>query len=394
MSKNDRKLSIGVIGCGHWGPNHVRVFSELDRSRVVACADLNCQRVDRIRRRFPAVRATDDYGDLLRDDSIDAVVIATPTCTHGALTRAALEAGKHVLVEKPLCTSRIEARELASRAEAADLVLMVGHVFLFNEGIIKLRRIIAAEELGRIHYLDAVRTNLGPVRGDVNALYDLGTHDISIFSYLLGAAPVEVAAHGACITQDSVEDVCFATLRYPDGALGHIHVSWLNPRKVRTITVVGQRKMAHWDDIDASTPLSVYDKGLDEPPYYDSFGEFQYLLRNADVHVPHLKQVEPLVNQANAFLDTVLDRAPCRSGAPEADVVIAVLEAATRSLQSDGRSCPVSTTVAGEPASADRATLTPPRTTIGPGAHWRSPGGSSPYGVGQSDRPTLPGQPA
>ena len=182
-------------------------------------------------------------------------------------------------------------------------------------------------------------------------------------------------------------------LRYPDGALGNIHVSWLNPRKARTITVVGQRKMAHWDDIDASTPLSVYDKGLDEPPYYDSFGEFQYLLRNADVHVPHLKQVEPLVNQANAFLDAVLDRTPCRAGAPEADVVIAVLEAATRSLQSDGRSCPVSSTVTGEPAYADRATLAPPRTAIGPGAHWRSLGGTSPCGVGQSNRPTLPGQP-
>ena len=342
MVSDLRELRVAVIGCGHWGPNPIRVFSELSRARVPACSDPNQSRLDRVKRRFSWVRTTTDYHDLLSDETIDAVVIATPTHTHARITKEALEAGKHVLVEKPLCTTGKDARELVSRADRAGLVLMVGHVFLFNNGIIKLRAVIEHGDLGRIHYLDAVRTNLGPVRGDVNALYDLGTHDISIFNYLLGATPVAVSAHGSSISQQTIEDVCFATLKYPDGILGHIHVSWLNPRKVRTLTVVGQRKMAHWDDVDPADTLRLYDKGLEEPPYYDSFGEFQFLLRNADVNLPRIDCVEPLVNQANAFLDTVLEGVPCRSGGQEGKDVVAVLEAATRSLQSGGAMCAVS----------------------------------------------------
>ena len=334
-------LRVGVIGCGHWGPNHIRVFSENDRSCVIACADPNGSRLDRVGGRFPRISTTTDYRSLLRDDGIDAVVIATPTGTHAVIAREALEAGKHVLVEKPLCTTCKEARELRSLADGAGLVLMVGHVFLFNNGIIKLRQVIANGELGRIHYLDAVRTNLGPVRGDVNALCDLGTHDISIFNYLLGAVPVEVSALGGCISQKTVEDICFVTLKYPGGTLGHIHVSWLNPRKIRTVTVVGECRMAHWDDVDPSDTLRLYNKGLDEPPYYDSFGDFHCLLRNADVYLPKIDGVEPLVNQANAFLDTVLEGSRCRSGGAEALAVVGVLEAAARSTREGGRMCPV-----------------------------------------------------
>jgi predicted dehydrogenase len=183
----------------------------------------------------------------------------------------------------------------------------------------------------------------------VNALYDLGTHDISIFNYLLGATPVAVSGHGSCISQEKIEDVCFATLEYPDGTLGHIHVSWLNPRKVRTLTVVGDRKMAHWDDVDPADTLRVYDKRLEELPYYDSFGEFQFLIHNADVHLPKIDHVEPLVNQANAFLDIVLEGAPCRSGGPEAEAVVGVLEAATRSLRTGGGRCAVSPSNSREP---------------------------------------------
>ncbi|MGB2984895.1 MAG: Gfo/Idh/MocA family oxidoreductase [Phycisphaerae bacterium] len=341
MPGGQHGLNVGVIGCGHWGPNHVRVFCELDRCQMIACADIKPSRLDHIRQRFPRVRTTTDYHELLRDDRIGAVVIATPTGTHAAITRDALEAGKHVLAEKPLCTASEDARELAALAETTGLVLMVGHVFLFNNGIINLRELISHGELGRVHYLDAVRTNLGPVRGDVNALYDLGTHDISIFNYLLGATPVAVSACGSCISQKTIEDVCFVTLKYPDGTLGHIHVSWLNPRKVRTLTVVGQRKMAHWDDVNPSDTLRLYDKGLDEPPYYDSFGEFQYLLRNSDVHIPAIRRTEPLHNQAEAFVDWVLTGTPRGPDALDGLNVAKVLEAATRSMQSGGVMCPV-----------------------------------------------------
>jgi len=285
MSSHKRRLALGVIGCGHWGPNHVRVFSELDCSEVVVCADIAAARLNRIAQRFPKVRVTTDYQEVFADESVDAVVIATPTDTHAQIAREALLSGKHVLVEKPLCAHVSQAQELVELSHATGRVLMIGHVFLFNNGIIKLRETIQSGELGRVQYLDATRTNLGPVRGDVNALYDLGTHDITIFNYLMGAQPIEVSALGRCITQEDVEDVCFATLKYQDGTLGHIHVSWMNPRKTRTLTVIGERKMAHWDDVDPVDTLRLYDKGVDEPPYYDSFGEFHYLLRNADVHL-------------------------------------------------------------------------------------------------------------
>ncbi len=353
MSTSKHKVGIGVIGCGHWGPNHVRVFAELDRSTVVSCADLNVVRLQRLRTRFPFIETSPDHRSILDNPRVDAVVIATPTSTHAALVREALDAGKHVLVEKPLCPTSAEAVELRDHARERRRVLMVGHVFLFNNGIIKLRELIAADALGRVHYLDAVRTNLGPVRGDVNALFDLGSHDLSIFNFLLDARPESVSATGSCISQDRNEDVCFATFHYPGGTLAHLHVSWLNPRKVRTLTAVGEAKMAHWDDIDPADTLRVYDKGFQEPPYYDSFGEFQYLLRSGDVHVPTVNRSEPLVNQANAFLDSVLEGKPCRCGAEEAAAVIAALEAATTSIRNDGRRCAIGES-ASEIRTADR----------------------------------------
>ncbi len=343
METDGPTLALGVIGCGHWGPNHVRVFSELGRATVVACADTNPSRLERITRRFPRVETTTDFRRLLDDSRIDALVVATPTSTHAAIAREALRAGKHLLVEKPLCPTSSEAMELARLADATGRVLMVGHVFLFNNGITKLRETIVSGALGRLHYLDAVRTNLGPVRGDVNALYDLGTHDVTIFDYLLDSLPVEVSATGRCISQETIEDVCFATLKYPDGTLGHIHVSWMNPRKVRTITVIGDRRMAHWDDVDPTDTLRLYDKGLAEPPVYDSFGEFHCILRNADVHLPAIRRSEPLVRQAEAFVEWVLTGVPQGPTAWDGYHVARILEAAVRSMKNGGVMCPVET---------------------------------------------------
>lgn len=343
MTKDKPTLALGVIGCGHWGPNHIRVFSELDCSTVVACADSSRAKLERISRRFREVQTTTDYQELLDDNRIDAVVIATPTTTHAQIARDALNAGKHVLAEKPLCTTSAEALELSMLARVKGRVLMVGHVFLFNNGINRLRETVVAGDLGRIHYLDAVRTNLGPIRGDVNALYDLGTHDITILDYLMDATPVEVAATGRCISQNTIEDVCFVTLRYPDGTLGHIHVSWLNPRKTRTLTVIGERRMAHWDDVDPADTLRLYDKGLAEPPNYDSFGEFQCRLRNADVLLPAIHRKEPLVNQAQAFIDWVQTGVPQGPTAQDGWRVAKVLEAAMLSMRNGGVMCPVGT---------------------------------------------------
>jgi len=344
MIEHRRELKIAVIGCGHWGPNHVRVFSEIDRAEVVAVADLNPTRLAWVRERYPTIRTEADYRKLLDDSSIAAVVVATPTSTHATIAADALRAGKHVLVEKPLCLTSVQAEMLAELAEETGRVLMVGHVFLFNAGICKLRELMAAGELGHIHYLDAVRTNLGPIRGDVNALYDLGTHDVSICNYLLGQTPIAVSALGSSISQVSVQDVCFATLQYDDGIFAHLHVSWLNPRKVRTLTAVGSAKMAHWDDVDPQDTLRLFDKGLEEPPYYDSFGEFQYLLRSADVHVPAIRRTEPMLRQAEAFAGWVLDGIPQECGPREGLAVVATLEAANRSMKSGGAMCLVGTT--------------------------------------------------
>lgn len=366
MTKRSDKIGIGVIGCGHWGPNHIRVFNEIDGAEVVACADLNEARLDRIRTRYPQIHATTDYRNWLNDDwrgrlagRIDAVVVATPTKTHAPIAREVLQAGKHVLVEKPLCMTSKEAYELSTAADAANRVLMVGHVFVFNSGIVKLREAIEGHELGRIQYLDAVRTNLGPVRGDVNALYDLGTHDISIFNYLLDSTPVAVSAHGRCITQPAIEDVCFVTLRYPDGTIGHIHVSWLNPRKVRTLTIVGEQKMAHWDDVDPAGMVRLYDKGLDEPPRYDSFGEFRCLVRSGDVHLPAIRQTEPLLIQAEAFVRWINTGEVCGPDARDGLVIAKVLETAMLSMNNGGVMCPIALddTPAYKTATADAATL-------------------------------------
>lgn len=341
MATDGAQVRLAVIGCGRWGPNHIRVFSEADRATVVGCADPSQTRRENVLKRFPQIRAVADYRELLADDSIDAVVIATPTNTHAQIAREALQAGKHVLAEKPICATSQEAAAVVRLADDTGLALMVGHVFLFNNGIKEMHKLVESGSLGRIHYMEANRTNLGPIRGDVNALYDLATHDISIFNYLMGCSPVEVSAVGRCISQKNIEDVCFATLKYPDGTLGHIHVSWLNPRKVRTMTVVGDKQMAYWDDIDPDNTLRLYDKGIDQEPHYDSFGEFRYLLRSGDMHVPAIRQSEPLVNQAQAFLDWVLQGKKSLSDARCGLDVVAVLEAATRSMAEGGAMCPV-----------------------------------------------------
>jgi len=246
-----------------------------------------------------------------------------------------------------MCRSSEESRKLIALSRQANRVVMVGHVFLFNNGIRKLREAIIGGHIGQLHYMDAVRTNLGPIRGDVNALYDLGTHDITIMNHLMSASPVAVSAVGRCVSQSSIEDVCFATLRYADGTLGHIHVSWMNPHKVRTLTVIGDRQMAHWDDIDPENTLRLYDRGLAEPPTYNSFGEFQYLLRSADVHLPAIRRTEPLVNQAEAFLDWVIDGKVSPCGVNEGLQTALILEAADRSMRQGGMQVPVVDTPTG-----------------------------------------------
>ena len=335
-------IHIGVIGCGHWGPNHIRVFSFLRDSCVISVADPDTQRLQYIHEQYPNIEVHELYTNLLNDSRLDAIVVATPTHTHYELVKAALLAGKHVLCEKPLCQNTAEGEELVALARQQQRTLMVGHIFLFNSGILKLKDLIREQQLGSIYYLAAIRTNLGPIRNDVNVAYDLATHDISIFNFLLDSSPVTVSAVGAPFLQKNIQDVVFITLTYPNGVIANIQSSWLDPRKVRQMTIVGNQRMATWDDLAPIGPVTVYDKGVDKEPYYNCFGEFQLLSREGDVTIPKIRMQEPLKTQNQHFLSCLSSGESPRSDGQSGVTLVKILAAITQSLKSGGQ--PVSLT--------------------------------------------------
>jgi predicted dehydrogenase len=267
---------------------------------------------------------------------VDAVVIATPARTHFELASAALAAGKHVLLEKPMCTSMSDARGLLDGAHAANRVLMHGHVFVYNSGIRYIRDGLQRGDFGAAQYVHATRTNLGPIRQDVNVVEDLGTHELTIFDYLFGRAPNWVSATGSRLLGTDREDVAFVTLEY-GSTLANMHVSWLNPQKVRTITLVGSQRMVVWNDTQPIEPVRVYDKGLMDEPYYDSFGEFHLRLRDGDVVIPKIPSQEPLRVQADAFIRRVTTGEQTPSDDVTGLRLVACLDAIRESLKHEGR---------------------------------------------------------
>jgi predicted dehydrogenase len=300
------KINIGVIGCGHWGPNHIRIFSHLTDSRVLMCADPDQARLGSVKSTFLNVQTTTDYKEILKNPDIHAVCIAAPTNIHFLLTKEALECGKHVLCEKPLAMRPEECRELKELAERKNKVLMVGHIFLFNAGIVWLKECVRSGELGKIHYAYATRTNLGPFRYDVNAFWDLAPHDISIFNYLFDGSPVNVSARGQKCLGETLEDLAFATLEYPGRIIANIHVSWLDPRKVRQITIVGDKKMVVWDDLDNIGPIKLYDKHVEKiKTFYETYGEFQLLSKEGSITIPKVGVSEPLKKHGVYFLGCI-----------------------------------------------------------------------------------------
>ena len=327
-------LSVGLLGYGYWGRNLARNLHVQLGQAWVACADPDPKQRAEVEHRYPWVRTAADAGEVLSDGRIDAVVIATPAATHADLVRQALDAGKHVLVEKPLALSTVAAVSLAEQAERAGKVLMVGHTFEYNPAVVKMRELLHQGELGRLLYLHSQRVNLGRIQRDINALWSIGPHDVSIANYLTGAAPRWVSARGARYLHAEVEDVVFATLGYEDGVLAHVHVSWLDPSKVRRTTVVGSRRMVVFDDLDSEAKLRVYDKGAD--PVQGGFGEYQFRLRSGDIHVPRVDLAEPLALEVSHFLECVAGGAPPRTDAWNGVRVVAALEAAQASLEKGG----------------------------------------------------------
>ena len=301
-------------------------------------ANLNITAV-RLLQKSSTGRPTDPAA-ITRAPDVDAVVVATPVQSHFALVKEALEAGKDVLCEKPLAATVDECRALCNLAVAHQRLLMVGHVFLYNPSVQHLKIDLDRGELGRIYYMDATRTNHGPVRRDVGAIRDLASHDISIFNFLLGAPPSEVSAAGGFFLQEGIEDIGFLTLTYPKGVVCHVHTSWLNPRKVRQLTIVGDHKMAVWDDMNNLEPIRYYDKGV-TADHYASFGEFHLILRDGAILSPKVRLYEPLLKQDQEFIDCLRSRRPPTASAEFGLEVVRVLEAAMESVRHHGRSVAV-----------------------------------------------------
>jgi predicted dehydrogenase len=331
-----KPLGIAVIGCGYWGMNYVRIFNELVDSRVVAVCDQSPERLKEVSRRFPGIYLTTQVDDAASHPGVDAVVVCTEATTHFNVTRRLLLAGKHVLVEKPLTTIAAEADKLVDLAESNSAILMVGHTFIFNAGVRKVKELMQKGD-GRVYYLYARRTNLGPIRRDVNALWDLAPHDIAIFNYLLDSAPQWVSAVGGKVLRNCRDDVGFISLGYPDNVLAHVHVSWADPDKAREVVVVKSDKRIVFNDLNGIEQVRVFEKGVspvEQEPL--NYGEFRFEIRDGDIVSPHIEPVEPLKQQCRHFLECVrTGKRPISSGAEGRDVV-RVLEAVNRSIECKG----------------------------------------------------------
>ena len=335
-------VRIGVVGLGSWGPNLARNFDRLPGVELAYCCDLDEANLAKARGLHPNAVVTDDLDALLGDDALDAIVVATSVPTHYALGKRALEAGKHAFIEKPIALRAADAQDLLTTAEARGVKLMVGHLLEYHPAVAKMKELVDAGALGRVFYVYANRLNLGKVRKDENALWSLGPHDISVINYLTGEEPQEVSARGECYLQDDVEDVVFGYIRYPSGMVGHLHVSWLDPHKSRKITVVGEKKMVVFDDMEADRKITVYDKGATTTrTQFDTYGEF-VTLHFGDIHIPKIGNDEPLRVECQHFVDCIRDDRQPRSDGRDALNVVRVLEAMERSLREGGR--PVKTT--------------------------------------------------
>ncbi len=331
-------LQIGLIGTGYWGPNLVKSFELTGKAKVRWLCDLDSRRLEKLSQRYPHANATPELSKVLADNDLDAVAISTPAGTHYEIARQALEANKHILVEKPITLNAKEALQLIRVAEKREKVLMVGHVFEYNYTIRALKNLMDFGELGQIHYLNFERTNLGPVRTDVNALWDLASHDISIMCYLLDSAPRDVTARGQSFLNADVEDAVFATFTFSNDIIANVNASWLNPRKVRQITVVGSKKMAIWNDLDLQRPIQIYDKRVEEPSEIpDTFDGYKTAIVDGGVYIPHIDQNQPLQAECEHFIECIEKGEQPQSDGYSGLRVVRALEAATASMKNQSK---------------------------------------------------------
>jgi len=332
-----QRVRLALVGFGYWGPNYARVLNDLPDAELTAVCDRSADRLALVRQRYRAVTTCASEAELFARDDVDAVVIATPASTHADLVRAALERGLHVLVEKPMALDTDSAAALGRLADTAGRVLMVGYTFLYNAGIRKMKEYLAPDQFGRPYYLHATRTNLGPIRADVNAVWDLAPHDIAIFNYLLDAEPQWASAVGTRVLRTDRDDIAFATLGYADGVVGNIHVSWADPNKVREVVVVGSRRRVVFDDLSDDERVRIFERGVSVgDAIADSYGEFKLLVRDGDIISPKVQPSEPLKNQCLEFVESVRSGRPPLATARFGLGVIKTLVAIEASMRSRG----------------------------------------------------------
>ena len=335
-------IGIAVVGAGYWGPNLIRNFARLETCELRAVCDRSPERLEPLRRSYRDVRLTDNLDEVLSDDAIDGIAVATPVETHHPLCRRILQAGKSAFVEKPLARSVAECEELIDLQREKGSILMVGHTFEYNAAVEYVENLIERQELGEIYYIYAQRLNLGIVRQDVNAMWNLAPHDISIALRWLKNMPIAVNARGYTYLQEGIEDVVYVNLEFADGVGVHIHVSWLDPGKVRRLTVVGSRKMVLYDDVSTEGKIQLFDRGIDREHIegslgeFDSFGKFQLTQRAGDVLIPKVEMSEPLRQECQHFVDCIAENKPPLTDGENGLRVVRILEAATRSLAEGG----------------------------------------------------------
>lgn len=330
------KVGVGIVGCGYWGKNYVRVFNEMQEATVAAICDKSEERLNEIARRAPGIRLFNSLDAMLADDQVEAVVICTEATSHFSIARRCLREGRHTLIEKPITTSIPDAIELGRIADANSLTLMVGHTFLYNSGVAAIDSCLE-EEGDRIYYMHARRTNLGPIRRDVNAVWDLATHDIAIFNHLIKESPEWVSAVGTKVLGNCRVDVGFICLGYSKDVVGHIHVSWADPNKCREVVVVCRDRRLVFNDLNAVEPVRIYEKGIsavDGEP--ENFGEYQLKIRDGVIISPAVEASEPLKNQCRHFIECLQTGAKPKTGVEDGISVLATLEAIDRSIQLQG----------------------------------------------------------
>jgi predicted dehydrogenase len=329
-------IGVAVVGCGYWGPNLVRNFTACPDTQVVLLCDRSEQALARVGAGCPAARRVCDFEQALADPAVEAVALATPVATHAPLARAALRAGKHVLIEKPLATSSRDAEELVRLAERGGLTLMVDHTYVFSPPIRKIRELVQSGEIGDIFYLDGVRINLGLFQSDVNVLWDLAPHDLSIVDYLLGRLPRTVAATGAIHTRSGQEDVAYLNLDFGGGLMANFHVNWLSPVKVRHLIIAGSRKSIVYNDLNPWEPIKVYDQGIQEGESTEARHGALISYRTGDIWSPRVESAEPLQNVVRHFAECIRTKARPLSDGEAGLRVVRILEAAERSVKAQG----------------------------------------------------------